>query len=46
MFPEGLLKEDHPLLFNHNQIVRIDHLGLIDEEQKQYEQKLKDIDLK
>ncbi len=45
LFPEGLLKDDHFLLFNHNQIVRIDHLGFSDEEQKKFVDKLKQINL-
>ncbi len=43
LFPEGSLSSDQTLLFDHNQIVRIDHLGLEDEEEKSFKVKLKEI---
>ena len=43
LFPEGSLSSDQTLLFDHNQIVRVDHLGLDDEEEKSFKIKLKEI---
>ena len=40
LFPEGLLNSEQTLLFNHNQIIKVYHLGLIDEEQKNFSNKL------
>ncbi len=40
LFPEGALSSDQILLFDHNQIVRVDHLGLIDAEEISFKQKL------
>jgi len=40
LFPEGSLSSDQTLLFDHNQIVRIDHLGLIDQEEQEFKIKL------
>ena len=34
LFPEGSLSSDQTLLFDHEQIVRVDHLGLEDDEEK------------
>lgn len=42
LYPEGLISSDKNLMFNHDQIERIDYLGLIDDEEKQYKAKLKD----
>jgi len=43
LFPEGSLSSDQTLLFDHNQIVRIDHLGLEDDEEIEFKTKLKEI---
>lgn len=43
LFPEGSLSSDQTLLFDHSQIVRIDHMGLEDEEEKSFKVKLKEI---
>lgn len=43
LFPEGSLSSDQTLLFDHNQIVRIDHIGLEDEEEIEFKTKLKEI---
>lgn len=43
LFPEGSLSSDQALLFDHEQIDRIDHLGLIDEEETTFKTKLKQI---
>ena len=43
LFPEGALSSDQTLLFDHNQIVRIDHIGLEDQEELDFKVKLKEI---
>lgn len=43
LFPEGSLSSDQTLLFDHNQIVRVDHLGLEDQEEIEFKAKLKEI---
>lgn len=43
LFPEGSLSSDQTLLFDHDQIVRIDHIGLEDDEEKSFKIKLKEI---
>lgn len=43
LFPEGSLSSDQTLLFDHNQIIRVDHLGLEDEEEIEFKTKLKEI---
>jgi len=43
LFPEGSLSSDQTLLFDHSQIVRVDHLGLVDEEETAFMAKLKEI---
>ena len=43
LFPEGSLSSDQTLLFDHEQIVRVDHLGLDDDEEKAFKVKLKEI---
>ena len=40
LFPEGSLSSDQTLLFDHNQIVRVDHYGLDDQEEKNFKVKL------
>lgn len=40
LFPEGLLSSNETLLFNHEQIEEIFHLGLQDDEEKQFKEKL------
>lgn len=42
LYPEGTISSDKMLLFNHNQIDKIYHLGLVDEEEKQFKEKLKE----
>ena len=42
MFPEGLLNSEQNFVFNHSQIIRLDHLGLVDDEQRDFIQRLKD----
>jgi len=40
LYPEGMLKSSQTLLFNHNQIEKIYHLGLVDQEEKDFKAKL------
>ena len=41
MYPEGFLSSDQTALFNHNQIEKIYHLGLVDEEEQKFKISLK-----
>ena len=43
LYPEGFLSADKSLIFNHDQIVKVYHLGLIDEEEITFKGKLKEI---
>ena len=43
LFPEGSLSSDQTLLFDHEQIERVDHYGLVDEEETTFKQKLKEV---
>ena len=43
IYPEGFLSSDQTALFNHDQIALVYHLGLIDEEEKTFKEKLKNI---
>ncbi len=43
LFPEGSLSSDQTLLFDHSQIVRIDHLGLQDQEEAEFKVKLNEL---
>lgn len=40
LYPEGYLKSNQVCLFNHEQIEKIYHLGLADEEEKQFKTNL------
>lgn len=40
MYPEGFLSSDQTALFNHNQIERVYHLGLLDEEEQKFKMNL------
>lgn len=40
LYPEGQLSSSKTLLFNHEQIERVDHLGFSDDEDKQFKKKL------
>lgn len=44
LYPEGLLSSNQNCLFNHEQIEKIYYLGLIDEEEKEFKKKLKEIE--
>lgn len=41
LYPEGIISSDQTALFNHNQIDKIFHLGLVDEEEQNFKSKLK-----
>ena len=43
IFPEGMLSSDKTALFNHEQIERIDFLGFVDDEEKQFKIKLNEL---
>ncbi len=43
LYPEGVISSDKTLLFDHNQIDKIFHLGLIDDEEKQFKQRLNEM---
>lgn len=43
LYPEGSLSSDQTLLFDHSQIVRIDHIGLEDQEEREFKVKLAQI---
>lgn len=43
LFPEGNISSTQTLLFDHEQIERIDHIGLDDEEEKAFKTKLNEI---
>ncbi len=40
MYPEGVISSDRTAVFNHNQIEKVYHLGLVDEEEKTFKTKL------
>ncbi len=41
-FPEGIVDSNYSLAFNHEQIEKVVHLGLSDDEQKEFNKKLND----
>jgi len=43
LYPEGFISSNQTLLFNHEQIEKIFHLGLADEEEAQFKQKLNEM---
>ena len=43
LYPEGLLTSNSVCLFNHEQIEKICHLGLIDEEEQKFKTNLNDL---
>lgn len=43
IYPEGVVSSKQILLFDHNQIEAIYHMGLIDDEEKQFKQKLVEV---
>lgn len=43
IYPEGVISSKQVLLFDHNQIENVYHIGLIDDEEKQFKQKLSEL---
>lgn len=43
LYPEGVIKSNQVLLFDHEQIDNVYHLGLIDEEEQQFKNKLNQV---
>ena len=43
MYPEGTISSKETLVFNHEQIEKIYHMGLIDQEEKDFKERLKNI---
>lgn len=43
LFPEGILVLGQAALFNHSQIEKIEYMGYIDDEEKEFKLKLKEI---
>lgn len=43
LYPEGFISSSQTLLFNHEQLEKIYYLGLVDEEEKLFKQRLKDM---
>ena len=43
LYPEGVVDSTQVALFNHDQIVRIDHMGLIDDEEVAFKEKLAEV---
>lgn len=46
LFPEGFITSNQTLLFNHEQIEEVFHLGLSDDEEKQFKEKLNTVLIK
>ena len=42
LYPEGIISSEQTALFDHEQIEKIDHLGLSDDDEKAFKEKLKD----
>lgn len=40
LYPEGFLSSNQTCLFDHSQIAKVYHLGLIDEEENKFKEKL------
>ena len=43
LYPEGFISSNQTLLFNHEQIDKVYHMGLIDDEEKNFKIKLKEL---
>ena len=43
LYPEGFISSTQNLLFDHNQIEKIYHMGLVDEEEQAFKNKLGDM---
>ena len=42
IYPEGIFSSDNVLMFDHTQITEVFHIGLIDDEEKEFKNKLKE----
>ena len=42
MYPEGIFSSDNTLMFDHAQITEVFHIGLIDEEEKDFKKRLQE----
>ena len=40
LYPEGFLSSNQTCLFDHNQIDKVNHLGLIDDEEKEFKSQI------
>ena len=43
VYPEGYLSSDQTCLFNHDQIDKIYYMGFVDDEEKEFKAKLKEL---
>lgn len=43
IYPEGVISSDQTCMFNHSDIDKVYYMGYIDEEEKQFKDKLNDI---
>lgn len=43
LYPEGMISSNQTLLFDHSQIDKIYHIGLVDEEEKNFKYKLNEL---
>lgn len=43
LYPEGFISSNQTLLFNHEQIEKIFHFGLVDDEEKTFKQRLNEM---
>lgn len=43
LYPEGFISSNQTLLFNHEQIEKLYHLGLVDDEEKKFKEKLNEM---
>ncbi len=45
LFPEGIVEIGQAALFNHSQIEKIEYMGYIDDEEKEFKERLKEMNL-
>ena len=43
LYPEGIISSEQNLVFDHSQIVKLIHKGYLDDEEKQFKEKLAEI---
>ena len=46
LYPEGVISSDETLLFNHDSIEKVYHMGLVDEEEKEFKRNLNELSKK